>query len=83
MLQIKKMVKEMGKIYARLRNQRKFEYQTVFTARIDKLYEVVQVSVEIDIFFSLNIMKNITESDFDIFIVRSQREKISESRNKD
>ena len=42
-----KILKEIGTIYARLYNQHKIKYQTVFSAKYDKQDEVNQVLDEI------------------------------------
>ena len=59
-------------IYARLINQYKFKYQTVFSARFDKQDEVNQVLDETEIFINLNINHNLTQSDLDNINVLSQ-----------
>ena len=62
---INKIMKESSFIYARLINQRKFKYQTVFSARIDKQDEDNQVLDETELFIYLNTNHNLTESDLD------------------
>ena len=57
---INKIMKELSVIYARLIDQYKFKYQTVFSARFDKQDEDNQVLDEIDIFINLNINHNLT-----------------------
>ena len=47
---------ELAVIYARLINQYKFRYQTVFSARFDKQDEHKQVLEETELFISLNII---------------------------
>ena len=62
---INQIMKELSIIYARLRNQYKFSYQTVFSARFDKQDEDGQVLDEIELFINLNINHNLTQSDLD------------------
>ena len=62
---IKKIMKELSVIYARLINQYKFKYQTVFSARFDKQDEDNQVLDETELFINLNINHNLTQSDLD------------------
>ena len=62
---INKIMKEMSLIYARLINQYKFKYQTVFSARFDKQDEDGQLLDEIELFINLNMNYNITQSDID------------------
>ena len=58
-------MKELSVIYAGLKNQCKFKYQTVFSARFDKQYEDNQVLDEIELFINSNINHNITQTDID------------------
>ena len=58
-------MKEISVIYARLINQYKFKYQTVFAARFDKQNEDNQVLNETELIINLNIDHNLTESDLD------------------
>ena len=44
-------MKDLSNIYARLINQYKFRYQTVFSARFDKQVETLQVLDETELFF--------------------------------
>ena len=67
-------MKELVVIYARLLNQYKFKYQTVFSARFDKQDEDNQVLDETELFINLNINYNSTESDLDKIDVRSPLE---------
>ena len=60
---IKKIMKELSVIYARLLNQYKFKYQTVISARFDKQIEDNQVLVETELFINLNINHNLTQTD--------------------
>ena len=62
---INKIMKEFSVIYARLINQNKFKYQTVFSARFDKQDEDGQLLDEIELFINLNMNYNITQSDID------------------
>ena len=73
-LYVNKIVKEMAKIYARLIDHYKFKYQTVFSARFDNQDEDDQILDEVDLFLSLNINRNLTESEIDKIDVRSQLE---------
>ena len=61
---INNIMKELSNIYARLINQYKFRYQTVFSARFDKQDEDSQLLDETEIFINLNINHNLTETDF-------------------
>ena len=54
---------ELSVIYARLINQHKFRYQTVFSARFDKKNEDNQVVDETELFINLNINHNLAEAD--------------------
>ena len=47
---INKIMKQLAVIYARLINQYKFKYQTVFSARFDKQDEDGQLLDEIELF---------------------------------
>ena len=62
---INKIMKELSSIYARLINQYKFRYQTVFSARFDKQDENNRVLDETELFINLNINHNLTQSDLD------------------
>ena len=62
---INKIMREMAIIYARLINQYKFRYQTVFSARFDKQDEDNQLLDETELFINLNINQNLTQSDLD------------------
>ena len=53
----------MAVTYARLVNQNKLAYQTVFLARFDKQDGDNQVLDETDLFINLNSNQNLTESD--------------------
>ena len=67
-------MKELSGIYARLKNQYKFRYQTVFSARFDKQDENNQVLDETELFINLNINQNLTQSDLDKIDIRSPLE---------
>ena len=71
---IKKFIKEFSVNYARLKNQYKFKYQTVFSARFDKQGEDNQVLAEADLFINLNINHNSTETDLDNIDIRAPLE---------
>ena len=62
---INNIMKELSIIYARSKNQYKFKYQTVFSARFDKQVEDNQVLDETELFINLNINHNITQSDLE------------------
>ena len=62
---INKIMREMSIIYARLINQYKFRYQTVFSARFDKQDENGQLLDETELFINLKINQNLTQSDLD------------------
>ena len=62
---INQIMKELAVIYARIINQYKFNYQTVFSARFDKQDEDNQVLDETELFINLNINHNLTQSDLD------------------
>ena len=60
---IKKIMKELAVIYARIINQYKFKYETVFSARFDKQDEDGQLLDETELFINLKINHNLTETD--------------------
>ena len=62
---INKIMREMSLIYARLINQYKFKYQTVFSARFDKQNEDGLLLDETELFINLNMNHNLTQSDID------------------
>ena len=68
---INKIMKELAVIYARLSNQYKFNYQTVFSARFDKQDEDNQVLDATELFINLNINHNLTQSDLDNIDIKS------------
>ena len=79
-----KIIKELTVIYARLINQYKFRYQTVFSARFDKQDEINQVLNETESFINLNINHNLTQSDLDkIDVVSPLDHQIREQEMKD
>ena len=57
----------MATIYARLVNQYKFKYHTLFSTRVYKI-------VEIELIKNLNINHNLTETDINIIDVKSELE---------
>ena len=71
---INKIMKELSLIYARLINQYKFRYQTVFSARFDKQKEDNQVLDETELFINLNINHNLTQTHIDNIDVKSPLE---------
>ena len=71
---INKIMKELAMIYARIKNQYIFKYQTVFLARFDKQDEDNQVLDETEFFINLNINHIITETDINNFNVVSPLE---------
>ena len=60
-----KIMKELSVVYARLINQYKFRYQTVFSARFDKQDENNQKLDETELFINLKINRNLTQTDID------------------
>ena len=62
---INKIMIELAVIYARLINQYKFKYQTVFSARFDKQDEDGELLDETELFINLNINHNLTHTDLD------------------
>ena len=62
---IKKSIKQLSVIYARLINQYIFKFQAVFSARFDKQDEDNEVLDETELFIKLNINHNLTETEFD------------------
>ena len=71
---INKIMKELSVIYARLINQYKCRYQTVFSARFDKQNEDNQVLDETELFINLNIIHNLTQTDIDNIDIKSPLE---------
>ena len=68
---INKIIRELTVIYARLTNQYKFKYQTVFSARFDKQDEDNQVLDQTELFIDLNINHNLKENDLDKIDIKS------------
>ena len=68
------IVKELSVIYARLINQFKFKYHTLFSASFYKINEYDFRDNEIELYINLKINHNLTESDIDNIDVRSQLE---------
>ena len=71
---INKIMKELSVVYARITNQCKFRYQTVFSAKCDKQDEDSRVLDETELFVNLNINHNLTQSDLDNIDVKSPLE---------
>ena len=71
---INKIVRELSIIFARLINQYKFKYDTLFSASFYKINEEDQRNNEFELFMNLKINHNLTESDIDNIDVRSQLE---------
>ena len=69
---INDIVKELSVIYARLINQYKFKYHTLFSASFYKINEEDQRDNEIELYINLKINQNLSESDIDNIDVRSQ-----------
>ena len=71
---INKIIKELSVSYARLLNQYKFKYHTLFSASFYKINEEDQRNIEIELYINLKINNNLTESDIDNIDIRSQIE---------
>ena len=71
---INKIIKELFVIYARLINQFKFKYHTLFSAIFYKIKEEDQRNNDIELYMNLKINHNLTESETDNINVRSQSE---------
>ena len=69
-----KIMKELAMIYARLINQFKFKYQTVFSARFDRQDEDYQLLDETEFFNNLNNNHNLTQTDIDNIDIKSPLE---------
>ena len=81
---INKIMKELSVFYARLINQYKFKYQTVFSARFDKQDENDQVLDETELFINLNINHKSTQTDIDkIDIISPLEHRIQQQEMKD
>ena len=71
---VNKVVKELSVIYARLINQYKFKYHTLFSASIYKINEEDQRDNHIELYINLKNNNSLTESDNDNTDIRSQLE---------
>ena len=71
---INKIINELSVVYARLINQYKFKYHTLFSASLYKINEEDQRDNEIELYINLKINKNLTESGIDNIDIRSQLE---------
>ena len=71
---INKIIKELSVFNARLINQYKFKYHTLFSASFYKINEEDQRNNDIEFYMNLKINYNLTESDIDNIDVRSQLE---------
>ena len=71
---INKIVKGLSFIYARLINQYKLKYHTLFSASFYKINEEDQRNNEIELYINLKNNNNLTESDIDNIDIRSQIE---------
>ena len=71
---IKKILKDLSVIYARLINPYKVKFKTVFSARFDKQNEDNQVIDETELYINLNINHNLTQTDIDNIDVKSPLE---------
>ena len=69
---INKIVKELSVIYATLKNQKKYKYNTLFSGSFYKINEEDQRYNEIELYINLKNNHNLTESDIDNIDVRSQ-----------
>ena len=69
-----KILKEMATIYARLINQYKIKYHTLISATFYKINEGDEKSDEIELFSTLNINHNLTETVIKNIDVKSQLE---------
>ena len=69
---INKIVKELSVIYARLKNQCKFKYHTLFSASFYKINEEDQRNNESELYINLKINNSLTESDIDNIDIRCQ-----------
>ena len=66
-----KIINDVSVIFARLINQYKFKYHTLFSASFHKINEEDQINNEIELYINLNSIHNLTESDIDNIEVRS------------
>ena len=77
---INHIIKKLSNIYARLINQYKFRYQTVFSVVFDKQND----DDEKELFIDLNISHNLTQSDIDkIGVLSTLRHKIQDEEMKE
>ena len=67
-------MKELSVVYARLLNQYKFKYHTLFSASFCKINEEGQRNNEIELYINLNINHVLAESDINNNDVKSQLE---------
>ena len=81
---INKIVKNLSVVSARIINQYKFKNQAVFSARFDKQDEDNQVLNETELFISLNINHNLTETNIDnIDVISPLEHRIQQQEMKD
>ena len=79
-----KIMKEKSVIYAKLVNQYKFKYQTIFSGRFDKQDEDNQVLDETELYIKLNINHNLTQTDIDnIDVISPPEHQIQQQELKD
>ena len=71
---INEIIKELSSIFPRLIKQFEFKCQTVFSARFDKQDEDNQVVDETELFNTLNINRNLTQTDIDNIDIKSPLE---------
>ena len=71
---INKIIKESCVIYARLLNQYKFKYHTIFSVSFYKINEEDQRNNEFELYINLNIYHSFTESFINNIDVKSQLE---------
>ena len=64
----------MAAIYARVINQHKFKYQTVFSAKFDKQDEDGQMFDEVELLFNIKINHNLKERDIKNIDIKSPLE---------
>ena len=81
---INKIMKELSVLFARLKNQYIFRYQTILPARFDKQDENDQVLDETELFINLKINHNLTQTDIDkIDIISPLEHQIHQQEMKD
>ena len=79
-----KILEELATIYARLINQKKFNYHIINSASFYKINEEDQKIDEVEFIIDLNVDYNLTESDINNIDVKSQLEhqiKIQETKD--